>query len=239
MTDHTTVDTPTGGRSRTLGLVTIGQAPRVDLVPELLRWLPGVEVVERGALDGLGAEQIAELAPSSSDRPVLTTRLADGSSVVLDHDKVVTRLQEAVRAVEGLGVDATLVVCTGEFPALDHTRPLLLAQRLLNAGVRGLCDHDGVLGVVCPLPDQREMTAVRWSRVARSVEVAVASPYRDDAVEAVAAAARGLAARGARWIVLDCMGYTEAMRVAARQVCEVPVLLARSVVGRLAGEVVA
>jgi protein AroM len=220
-------------------VVTIGQSPRDDMVPELMRWLPDVEVVERGALDGLSAEQIAELAPTSSDKRFLTTRLADGSSVVLDHDKVVALVQQTVRAVEEGGVDATLVVCTGAFPALEHTRPLLLAERLLSAGVRGLCDRDGVLGVVCPLPEQTETSVAKWSGVATRVEVAVASPYQEDATSSVVAAARDLADRGAGWIVLDCMGYTEAMRAAARRTCEVPVLLARSVVARLAGEVVA
>ncbi|WP_020573155.1 AroM family protein [Actinopolymorpha alba] len=234
----------------TLGVVTIGQSPRIDMVPEMLPWLRSavagteVEIVERGALDGLSPDEIAALAPSGTANHVLTTRLADGSAVVLDHDPMMARVQVAIRWLEDpaqAGVDATLVVCTGEFPALDHQRPLLLAERLFVAGVRGLCgaEPDGVLGVICPLPEQEGMSLGKWSGVAGRVEVVAASPYVEGARDAVAAAARQLASRGVRWILLDCMGYTEEMRAAARAVSDVPVLLARSVVARLAGEAAA
>ncbi|MFI0814254.1 AroM family protein [Streptomyces sp. NPDC021098] len=59
------------------------------------------------------------------------------------------------------------------------------------------------------------------------------------APEAVAAAARTLAARGSTWIVLDCIGYTERMRAAALRAAERPVLLARAIAIRMAAEVVA
>lgn len=224
---------------RRLGVLTIGQSPRVDMVPELERWLPPVELVERGALDELTEADIAGLAPSGEGRHVLTTRLADGSSVVLDHDLVVPRVQGAVEWLERAGVDATLVVCTGEFPPLRHARPLLFAERLLVSGVTGLCDAADVLGVVCPLPEQEAMSIAKWGGGTGGIEVAAATPYDDAAMETVPAAAAELAGRGARWIVLDCMGYTDAMRRAAREAAGVPVLLARSVVARLAGEVVA
>lgn len=46
-----------------LGIVTIGQSPRSDMVPEMLQWLPSsVEVRERGALDGLSAADLEALA---------------------------------------------------------------------------------------------------------------------------------------------------------------------------------
>ena len=227
---------------RRLGVVTIGQSPRIDMVPELSGWLPPVEVVERGALDGLSGAEIAHMAPSAGATHVLTTRLCDGSSVVLDHDAVVGRVESAIGWLEQAGVDATLVVCTGEFPDLAHKGPLLLAERLFVSGVEGLCGGDtkgGVLGVVCPLPQQIAMSLAKWAGVAARVEVAAATPYDGGTPAAVAAAAADLAGRGARWIVLDCMGYTDAMRAAARQKSGVPVLLARSVVARLAGEVVA
>lgn len=228
---------------RRLGVVTIGQTPRIDMVPELSGWLPPVEVVERGALDGLSGSEIARMAPPAGAKHVLTTRLTDGSSVVLDHDAVVSRVENAIGWLEQAGVDATLVVCTGEFQDLAHERPLLLAERLFVSGVEGLCGGDtkggGVLGVVCPLPQQIAMSFAKWAGVAARVEVAAATPYDGGTPASVAAAAADLAGRGARWIVLDCMGYTDAMRAAARQESGVPVLLARSVVARLAGEVVA
>ena len=41
-------------RRKIIGAVTIGQAPRVDIMPELMEILgPGIEIKEAGALDGL------------------------------------------------------------------------------------------------------------------------------------------------------------------------------------------
>jgi len=222
-----------------LGVVTIGQSPRVDMMPELLPRLgiPASEVVERGALDGMSADEIAALAPHPDSHEVLTTRLADGSSVVLDHDAAIGAVQRAIDTVEPT-VDATLVVCTGTFPPMRHNKPLLFAEPLLLGGVAALGAGERV-GVVCPLPEQEEMSRAKWRPVAGEITVASATPYAADPVPAIAAAAARLASAGATRIVLDCMGYTEAMRAAARESAGVPVLLARSVVARLAGEVAA
>jgi protein AroM len=73
-------------------------------------------------------------------------------------------------------------------------------------------------------------------RAPQAETVDSADPYAGGAAEAIAAAAGRLAARGARIALLDCMGYTEAFRQAAGARAGLPVLLARSVVGRLAGE---
>ncbi|BCJ34298.1 hypothetical protein Athai_18010 [Actinocatenispora thailandica] len=223
----------------TLGLVTIGQSPRVDMVPEMLPalGLPASAVTERGALDGMSGAQIAALGPAAGAEHVLTTRLADGTSVLLDHDAAVGAVQDAVTEV-GRAVHATLVVCTGTFPPLAHDGPLLFAEPLLLGGVAALCAGEPV-GIVCPLPEQEAMSRRKWEPVVGAVTVAAATPYADGAVAAVAAAAARLAAGGATRIVLDCMGYTAAMRSAATEAAGVPVLLARSVVARLAGELVA
>ena len=51
-----------------IGLVTIGQAPRTDVVPEMRALLgPVVEVLEAGALDGMTPEEIAMLRPHEGD----------------------------------------------------------------------------------------------------------------------------------------------------------------------------
>ena len=68
-------------RMTKVGLITVGQSPRSDVVPDMAAILGGdVEILEAGALDGLSREQIAPLAPEGDDE-ILVTRLADGSSV--------------------------------------------------------------------------------------------------------------------------------------------------------------
>jgi protein AroM len=220
-----------------LGVVTIGQSPRPDLTGELAGYLPaGTRLLERGALDGLTPSAIVSLAPGANE-DALTSRLRDGESVVLDRRRLVPRLEQAICELEQQGAGVSLLVCTGAFPRLHHRRPLLDAERLLVSGVGGLVRGGGPLGVVVPLRAQRDVLSTRWRRaLGAPVLVASADPYAGDAVDATSAAAARLAGQGARIALLDCMGYTEASRRTAAARAGIPVLLARSAVGRLAGE---
>ena len=51
-----------------VGIVTIGQSPRVDVVPEIIE-IAGVraDYLESGALDGLEISGIAKLAPAKDE----------------------------------------------------------------------------------------------------------------------------------------------------------------------------
>ncbi len=216
-----------------VGVITIGQSPRTDMVPEMAAHWTDVAIVEGGALDGWSAEQITAV-PVRADDEVLTSRLADGASAVFGRDLVLPLLQERIAEAERQGVDATLLVCTGEFPDFDHVRPLFTASQLLVGGVRALAT--GTIGVICPLEEQRGMTVEKFAPW--SVVTAVANPYGGDQA-AFHAAAESLVEHGATMIVLDCMGYTEQHRALVRERTSVPVVVARSMVARLFGEVVA
>lgn len=220
-----------------LGVVTIGQSPRADLTGELAAHLPaGTRLLERGALDDLSSSAIAALAPDD-DADTLTSRLREGEPVVLDRQRLVPRLEEAISGLEQQGTEINLLVCTGTFPPLRHARPLLDAERLLVSGVCAVAGRIGPLGVVVPLPAQRKVLSMRWERALGAPVLADnADPYADGAPDAIPAAVGRLARQGARIALLDCMGYTEASRTAAAARSGIPVLLARSVVGRLAGE---
>ena len=77
-----------------IGTVTIGQAPRTDVGPEVAEIHgPDVEIREAGALDGMTTEEIAKLAPRKGDY-VLVTRLADGSSVQVAEQHITPRIVE-------------------------------------------------------------------------------------------------------------------------------------------------
>lgn len=220
-----------------LGVVTIGQSPRADLTGELAAYLPtGTRLLERGALDDLTSSAIAALAPDA-DEDTLTSRLRSGESVVLDRQRLVPLLEQAVSALEREGATVSLLVCTGIFPPLGHRRPLLDAERLLVSGVSAIVHGSGPLGVVVPLAAQQDVLSERWQRaLGGPVLVDAADPYAEGAVEAIPAAACRLACQGARIALLDCMGYTERFRDVAGARAGIPVVLARSVVGRLAGE---
>jgi protein AroM len=204
--------------------VTIGQTPRTDLVPEILRYLPqAVKVEELGALDGLGLEGIKEQAPDpGEDR--LVTRLRDGTQVVLRKDWVERRLQELLDGMDPSRYTAIVLLCTGEFPRLQGPGLFLDAQHLVDYGVAGLCAGARRVGVLLPLTEQAESFHLRPAEGQRLV-FSHASPYEGNRFED---AARELS--DVDLVVMHCMGYTEAQRETVARASGRPVLLARRLV---------
>ncbi|MGW5861231.1 AroM family protein [Streptomyces sp. NPDC055239] len=231
----------TGMGTTGLGMVTIGQAPRADLAGDVEPWLGGLERYEHGALDddvfegGAGNATRDALAPEPGEAPLIS-RLRDGTSVLLGHRALAPRMRDAVARCEADGAAVTLLLCTGNFPPVPARRPLLYAEPLVQQGVRALTGDDPV-GIVCPLAAQREDVERRWSVLLPGrVRAEPGDPYAPDAHAQAASAARRLAEAGSRWVVLDCVGYTESMRRAAAEAAGRPVLLARALAIRLAAE---
>ena len=64
---------------KTIGFITVGQSPRVDVVPEMaVHFGENIEIIECGALDGLTYEQILEFKPEEGDL-ILASRIRSQS----------------------------------------------------------------------------------------------------------------------------------------------------------------
>ena len=216
----------------TLGLVTIGQAPRDDMRDELAAYVGvNLNIVEAGALDGMGDLEIAHLAPAEPS-DVLVTRLRDGRQVRVSERAIVPALQEAVSRTEASGADFTLIVCTGHFPQMAHAKPLLFAGSVLTTAVSALAQGIRV-SILCPDPNQLDVVREKWqSAGVHPLSLHAASPY-ENSVQALEEAS--LNVRGADLVVMDCMGYSEAMALSVRHLTGTPVVTARRVVARMAG----
>ncbi|MFI6824777.1 AroM family protein [Micromonospora sp. NPDC050187] len=193
-----------------LGLVTIGQAPRVDLVPDVEEALSGVDWVEHGALDLLDTHGIARLEPRGGER-TLVSRLRDGSRARLGATSIAPALDDAIRRCVTDQCAAVLVLCTGRVEHGPAAVPVLHAEDLAHDLVARLVG-EGRLGVLCPVPEQLADIRERWGeRLGRSVVAAAVDPYTAGPDE-VAAAGRAVAADGADLVFLDCIGYTGQQR---------------------------
>ena len=105
-----------------LGLLTIGQSPREDIVPGFVHGLGRpVELVQEGALDGLTVDQVADLFPRPGEY-LLITRMADGRSVTVGRESLLPRLAAAVGRLEERRVDLIVLLCTGTFPEIRTSR---------------------------------------------------------------------------------------------------------------------
>ncbi|GAF11305.1 AroM protein [Bacillus sp. JCM 19045] len=214
---------------RTIGLLTIGQSPRIDMTPEMERYLEDeLAFVEAGALDSLSQTEIDALQPEEQETTYIS-RLRNGSSAVLSKEKMLPYLQSELTKLEEKAA-STIVVCTGSFPSLVYQKPVLFPDKLLVHVVEATIGQ-GTLGTIIPLEEQREQLIQKWN--GRTVQTAVANPYTDENVES---AATELAKKGVSLIVLDCMGYTKAHKERVQKQVDVPVILARSIVARIAAE---
>ena len=216
-----------------IGMVTIGQAPRVDVVPDMADIIgPGVEILERGALDGLGAEAIGALAPVGDD-DVLVTRLADGRSVFVGKRLVTPLVQRRVDELESAGVAMTVVLCTGKFKDL-RARGVLVEPEKVIAGVLHGVRFAGRLGVLTPSPRHVAQTDARWRAHGFDPVVAAASPYDESA--SIPAAAEELRAGSVGLVLMDCIGFRRQAREELRARLGVPVVVSNLLVARVVAE---
>ena len=224
--------------ARTVGLVTIGQAPRPDLMEEYEHALSGARFLQAGALDDLSDAEIFDLAPGAAD-DVLVSRLRSGVEVRLARRHLEPRLR---RCLDRLAqeADLTILLCTGEFPALQSRGPLLVPRRALYhfvaAVIDGLRPSGGhTLSVLIPDAAQGPSAHARWAGLGRTMTVAV-SPYRWR--EEIGAAGTALAQTRPDVVVMDCIGYTRAMRQLVARLTNAPVILANAAVATVAREVI-
>lgn len=215
-----------------LGIVTIGQAPRVDVVPEMAELMgPGVEVVERGALDGLGPAAIAALEPGPGDE-VLVTRLTDGRPVFVGKARITPLVQQRIDALAQEGVAMTLVLCTGAFQGLAAPHPLVIPERILAGVLRGIAFH-GRLGVITPSARHVPQAEARWRGHGFDPVVVPLSPYDHGAGGLDVAPLR---AGGVGLVLLDCMGFRREARRQLQEALGVPLIVANLLVARVIAE---
>ncbi|MDR5694155.1 MAG: AroM family protein [Armatimonadota bacterium] len=216
----------------TLGVLTIGQSPRDDVLPTLREVLGDVPIVEGGALDGCMEDEIVSLAPHPGES-ILVTRLRDGRAVTLARDRVLPYVQRALEHLEN-SADLILFLCTGELPSLCCSRFLIEPARLLHQVVCGVA-AGRTLGVLVPLPEQVREAEERWKRASSHVIVKAVTPYGGGDFSSVG---RELKAAGAEIVVMDCMGYRVEQKRLVIAASGLPTILAGTAVARVVRELI-
>jgi len=229
------------GRERaTLGIITIGQSPRDDVLPDFIAALGYKPIIEqRGLLDDLSTHAIESLAPRSPLDEILVTRLRDGTEVKLSEKRVIKMLPSAVEYLEMKGVDIIALFCTGEFPPVESRVPVLYPSLILSAVVNSLFlsrkNQAHILCIVAPVKEQFGMLAEKWRNTGCALTFESLSPYTSSPSE-IAQCADRVARLESDMVVLDCIGYTEKIRMAFTAAVDVPVILPRSLLARIVAE---
>jgi len=211
-----------------LAFFTIGESPRVDVMPDMRRILgEHVQIDEFGALDGLTPEARAALAPRAGAYR-FATRLADGSAIELDRDLTEVRLAEVMRKADGAGYDALVPLCTGT--ALPPMNTLMIEpQQVVDHALVGLTRHCRKLGIVVPLAAQVEHFHL-LAPLPCDTALVHASPYDDADTARRRLVEAGQQLRDCDLIVMHCMGYQGWMRDVLSQAAGAPTLLANRLV---------
>lgn len=207
-----------------VGLFTIGQSPRLDVVPEIVPLLlPNIEVVEEGLLDGIPQEEINLLKPEFGENP-LVTRLKDGSQVQLSEKKINTMIHEAIDNMRTKkDVRAVGVLCTHDFHESRFSFPVIFPHHILNFQITQTFQIHNI-GVVIPLEDQVRMASGKWD--IEKVNVEVKSPYEEG--KEWEEIAQKFIQENVEAVILDCIGYTEQDKLDLKNLLPSPILLPRA-----------
>lgn len=192
---------------RQVGLITIGQSPRIDITKGFRETLEpyDVEIAETGVLDGLTLDQVhAEYWPGESDEgdTVYVSRMRDGTEVKLLKGRVYVGVQQCVTELESI-CDLIVILCTGTFDGLKSSVPLVFPDEVLHQRVKEL----GItkrLHIVGPTAEQEPFLAAKWSAAVDELSFTISSPYQEFHL---ADAVVGISVSRPEGVVLDCMGY--------------------------------
>src|SRR5215468_8388581 len=167
-------------REKVLGTLTIGQAPRPDVVPIIDRHVPAeVRRIHRGVLDGLSHAEIDARYTPGPTEAALVTRLQDGRVVELSRRRMREGVQEALAALD-VECDVILLLCTGTFEGLECRKAWLVEpDHIIPCMVAGLIERRQ-LGVIVPIASQIGSEAGKWRALPTPPIFGSASPYSGD-----------------------------------------------------------
>ena len=215
-----------------LGIITVGQSPRIDLTDDMLNILrDDIEVVESGVLDSYNLNEVKEKFTPIDGKPRLVSRMRDGTQVILNEEKIVEELQGVIYDLENK-VDVILLLCTGKFPKFRSKKSLIEPKPLIRSVVDAL-RNEKKIGIV--VPDSSQADDIRnWGQSCGiDSEVVVFSPYikgrdldnmsfEDEDIE---------------YVIMDCMGYNEKMKFDLIEKTGKKVILPRTFLARVINEI--
>jgi protein AroM len=218
-----------------IGILTIGQSPRPDVIGEFLRVLGrDYEIIERGALDDYSVEELRSRKVASGER-ILVTKLRDGEEIKVSHDLVISNLQKGIDYLERKKIDLTLLLCTGKFPEFKSKHLVVQPSEIVRGTVTASL-RSGKLAVVVPAREQIPKTKTEVFGIDVDVYYDTASPYGSK-TELREMAIR-ISKENVDLVFLDCMGFTHEMKQIVRDVTGKPVILSNALVAHVLQEII-
>lgn len=217
-----------------IGMLTIGQSPRDDIVPGLTEILgEGIEIVEAGALDDHTLDDIKKI-DLNPEHYILVSRMRDGTEIRITKKYVVPLMQRQLEKIEGQGVRLTVVMCTGKFPQFKSRGLVVTPSEILRGVVEGAL-KEGRLGVVFPAAEQKAYAENEFGRPGVDVYADSVSPYEADDVEGLL---KRLKERDLDLIFLNCFGFPRWLKEKVVEATGKPVIQSNALIARVLKELV-
>jgi len=215
-----------------IGMLTIGQSPRNDILPGLREILGNnVEVVEAGALDGKTMEDVKKI-PLRVEDYILVSRMRNGTEIKITKKYIFPMMQERLDWLESQGIRLTVIMCTGKFPQFKSKGLVVTPMEILKGVLEG-CLKQGKLGIVYPTAEQIPMGEREWSRPGVKVYSDTVSPYEPKDVEGLC---NRLADQNLDLILLNCFGFPIEIRKKVATKTGKPVVQANTMVAHVLAE---
>ncbi|WP_041082147.1 AroM family protein [Thermotoga profunda] len=189
--------------------ITIGESPRNDVIPELMKII-GKDFAYReiGLIDNVEPSIYAPMGPDD----LLVSRKNDGTISYISHKWVCKKLSKMVFD------EPTVLLCTAKF---DNDR-LILPYKVINSFFQALPKVQNAT-VIVPQKDQCKDAMKRWNEIAQKVNCIAFSPYTEDHLD--------FDLTDQQLIYLDCIGYTLEHEKFFRRYTKGIVLSARRILG--------
>lgn len=217
-----------------IGMLTIGQSPRNDIIPGLVEILgEGIEIVEAGALDDHTLDDVKRIELNPEDY-ILVSRMRDGTEIKITKKYVVPLMQRQLDRIEDQGVRLTVIMCTGKFPQFKSRGLVVTPSEILRGVVEGAL-KTGRLGVVFPAAEQKAYAEKEFGRPGVTVYPDSVSPYEAGDVEGLI---RRLKEQDLDLIFLNCFGFPAWLKEKVVDATGKPVIQSNALIARVLKELV-
>lgn len=212
-----------------IGVVTIGQSPRPDVIGEMERILgKDYDILEKGALDDFTFEEVQNIKIKPGDG-LLVTRMRDGTEVKITHDVVNPIMQKRIAELESEGVEIIFLLCTGRFPEFESNVLVVQPSNIIQ-GVTRAAIRKGRMASILPSMQQIGGSPREREEDGLVTYLDSASPY--GSIEEVEKLGDRLAKQNVDLIVLSCMGFDNNHKRIIKEKTGKPVLQSSAMVAR-------
>lgn len=214
-------------------IIPLGQSPRDDFVAPIAEAVGNnAEIMQRGAMDGLTAEEIMALERAPGDYMV-GTNLPTGERVGFPKKHVLERMPGILKELEEKDVNLVSVCCTEVWPEYEFDGIWVEVSRLIFHLVKAL-NIKGKAVVAFPQEDQREMVSERWENNPNLTFKVLPPKYTDEELQEFL---NFLVEFKPAYIVLDCFGFDQKLKDRIKGKVDCPVILPITVLANTLKEI--